>query len=293
MSTNTLQKASANRSRPRKRRIDIKKWILLAFLWALALLFLAPIYYLVISTFKDPEAVATAPFALPSKLDFSQYVKAWNEMQYPRAFMNTFIITTVSVLCSTVLAATCAYSVSRYRSKLNNLGFMLILSSMMIPGQVSLVSLYKLVRDLGLMNKLLGIIIINSSCCVVQPLFLIRGFISTTIPKELEEAAAIDGCSIPQTFFRIVLPLLKPILATVIIINTMGIWNDFLNPMLFLHSRENQTILLEIYRNVGQFSTDWTSMFPMLVLGMAPLAIFYLFMQKYIINGVVSGAVKG
>lgn len=279
---------------PRERRKIEPKYILLGIvLWALAILFLIPIYYMIVSTFKDAEAVTLHPFALPTSLDLTKYVTAWTKMNYPRAFLNTFIITVLSVLFSTLIAAVGAYSIARYRSRFNKFVFALVLSGMMIPGQVSLVSLYNLVRGLGLMDNIYGLALINAGSSTVLPLFLIKSFISTTIPVELEEAACIDGCNIYQTFFLVVLPLLKPVLATVAIITTLGVWNDYLNPMLFLQSRENATILLEINRNIGQFAVDWSGMFPMLVLGIAPLSIFYLLMQKHVISGVITGAVKG
>ena len=110
---------------------------------------------------------------------------------------------------------------------------------------------------------------------------------------ELEEAADIDGCGVLKKFFRVILPLLKPVISTVVIIVTLNVWNEFLTPLLFLQSRENGVILQEVSRNIGQFSTDWTALFPMLMLGVAPLMVFYIFMQKYIIGGVTTGAVKG
>ena len=277
----------------RRWRFQARYLVLGILLWALAIIFLVPIYYMIVSTFKDAEAVTLYPFALPSSIDFGKYIAAWTKMNYPRAFMITFIITSLSVVFSTLIAAAAAYSITRYRSRFNRFVFMLVLSGLMIPGQVSLVSLYNLVRGIGLMDNIFGLVVINAGGCTVLPLFLMKSFISTTIPIELDEAACIDGCNVYQTFFLVVFPLLKPITATVAIITSLGVWNDYLNPMLFLQSRENATILLEINRNIGQFSVDWSGMFPMLVLGIAPLSIFYLIMQKYVISGVISGAVKG
>ncbi|HPT77936.1 MAG TPA: carbohydrate ABC transporter permease [Candidatus Atribacteria bacterium] len=262
-------------------------------LWAIAVVFMLPVYYLIVSTLKGAEEVTLYPFALPKTLNISKYITAWNKMSYPRAFFNTFTITSLSVLFSTLIASVAAYSIARHKSRFNKFVFFLVLSGIMIPGQVSLVSLYNIVRRLGLMDNILGLVVIYSGSSTVLPLFLIKNFISTTIPIELEEAAKIDGCSLYKTFFSIVFPLLRPIIATVIIITALGIWNDYLNPMLFLQSRKNATILLEINRNIGQFAVDWSGMFPMLVLGIAPLSLFYLFMQKYVISGVVAGAVKG
>lgn len=276
-----------------KRNISIKYLCLGCALWVFAIVFLIPIYYMIVSTFKDAQATTLTPFALPKSLDFSKYVVAWVKMNYPRAFFNTFVITALSVGCAILLASVAAYSIARYKSKFNQAVFFLVLSGMMIPGQVNLVSLYNLVRGLGLMDNIYGMVIINAGGCTLMPLFLMRSFISTTIPIELEEAAKIDGCSVYRTFFQVVFPLLRPITTTVAIIMTLSIWNDYLNPMLFLQSRENATILLEVNRNIGQFAVDWSGMFPMLVLGIAPLSIFYLFMQRHIISGVITGAVKG
>ena len=118
-------------------------------------------------------------------------------------------------------------------------------------------------------------------------------FVSSSIPYEIEESAVIDGCGVYGIFLRIVVPLLRPVLATLTIIILLGSWNDYMNPLLFLHSRSRHVILQELNRNMGQFSTDWTRMFPMLVLGILPLSIMYLLLQRYIISGVAAGAVKG
>lgn len=270
-----------------------KNMLLTIIMWIAAIIFIMPVYYLIVSTFKSADDVTLHPFALPKSFDISGYITAWENMTYPRALMNTLIITALTVVASILLAAFAAYSISRYKSKFNKFVFTLILAGMMIPGQVSLVSLYNLVRSLGLVDDIFGIVVINCSGNAMLPLFLFRSFISTSIPVEIEEAAQIDGCSLFKRFFYLVLPLLKPVAATAAIIIALGTWNDYLNPMLFLQSRENSTLLLEVHRNIGQFSIDWISMFPMLVLEVLPLSIFYFIMQKQIISGVAAGAVKG
>lgn len=144
-----------------------------------------------------------------------------------------------------------------------------------------------------LMNTHLGVIMVDVFC-INMPLsiFLIRGFINT-VPKELEEAAFIDGCGTFQCFWKIIFPLLKPIVSTVAILDALSIWNDFMTPLLFIQSSTKQVLLQQVYKNVGPFSTNWTSFFPMLVMATLPLVAFYLLMQKQIIEGVVAGAVKG
>ena len=143
------------------------------------------------------------------------------------------------------------------------------------------------------MNTPFAVILVNVAINTPQAVFLFKEFIEGTVPKELEDAAEIDGCTVFRKFFRVVLPLLTPVISTVVIIVTLNVWNEFMTPLLFLQSREKDVILQEVSRNIGQFATDWTALFPMLMLGVAPLMIFYVFMQKYIITGVAAGAVKG
>lgn len=259
----------------------------------LALIVLIPIYYLIVTTFKDSSEAALAPMALPSSFDIAGYIKAFQEMQYPRAFANTFIITAVSVTGLLVVSSMCGYVLNRKSNhKITHVIFLLILSGIMFPYQMSVLGLYRIIQSMHLMNSLLGIILIDIAINIPFATFLMRSFVST-IPIELEEAAHIDGAGTFRTFRTITLPLMKPILATVAILNTLTIWNDFMGPMYFLQAREKDVILQEVYRNIGQFSTDWVSLFPMMVLGVLPLVVFYLFMQRYIIGGVMNGSIKG
>ncbi|OME44172.1 sugar ABC transporter permease [Paenibacillus odorifer] len=262
-------------------------------MFILALIVAVPLYYLVVTTFKSSYEAGVHPLALPSSLSFESYINAFQKMQYPRAFMNTFIITTLSVIGVILCASMGGYVLNRKGdSKAAKIVFVLILAGIMFPYQMSVLGLYKVVQSLHLMNTLWAVIFINIAVNIPFATFMFRSFI-TTIPGELEEAAKIDGAGFYRVFWVITFPLMKPIIATVAILNSLTIWNDFMGPLYFLQSREKNVILQEVYRNVGQFSTDWNSMFPMMVLGVLPLLIFYLFMQKYIIGGVMNGALKG
>ena len=230
--------------------------VLLAVLWAV------PIYYLIVTTLKSPAEATASPLALPSTINLQNYIDAWQKMEFPRAFANTLFITAMSVFLIVLFGSMAGYALARTSSKLGGRLFLFFLAGLVVPFQM-------------------------------QAVFLFREFVHSTVPVELEEAAEIDGCGTMQKFFTIVFPLLKPVMATVIIIVTLNVWNEFMTPLLFLQSRANDVILQEVSRNIGQFSTDWTAMFPMMMLGVAPLMIFYLFMQKYIIAGVAAGAVKG
>ncbi len=260
---------------------------------ALAVIWFVPIYYLIVTTLKTPQEATLSPLGLPSVFHFENYVNAWSKMQFPRAFGNTLFITVCAVGILVILGSMAGYALARTKSKMGSRIFLLFLAGLTVPFQMNIISLYKIVKSLGLMNTAWAVILVDVAINMPQAVFLIKEFIESSVPIELEEAAIVDGCSVFKRFFTIVLPLLKPVLSTVIILVTLNVWNEFLTPLLFLQSRENGVILQEVTRNIGQFSTDWTALFPMLMLGVAPLMIFYIFMQKYIINGVAAGAVKG
>lgn len=263
------------------------------FIFILTTIWMVPVYYLVVSTFKTGAEVAASPLGLPSNISFVSYVEAFNNMQFPRAFSNTLFIAIMSVVINLAVSTLAAYTLARRNNKVNSIVYMFFLMGMMVPLQMGLSALYKIMSAIHLVNNPFAVILINASGSTVSSIFLIKSFISSAIPNEIEEAARIDGCGVYSILFKIIIPLLKPILATVSIIVMLGTWNDYLNPSLFLHSRDKGVILQEVYRNVGQFSTDWASLFPMLVLGILPLTIIYIFMQRFIISGVTQGSVKG
>ena len=263
------------------------------FMIALAVIWFVPIYYLIVTTLKTPQEATLSPLGLPKVFHFENYVNAWSKMQFPRSFGNTLFITVCAVGILVILGSMAGYALARTKSKMGSRIFLLFLAGLTVPFQMNIISLYKIVKSLGLMNTAWAVILVDVAINMPQAVFLIKEFIESSVPIELEEAAIVDGCSVFKRFFTIVLPLLKPVLSTVIILVTLNVWNEFLTPLLFLQSRENGVILQEVTRNIGQFSTDWTALFPMLMLGVAPLMIFYIFMQKYIINGVAAGAVKG
>lgn len=261
--------------------------ILLAVVWFI------PIYYLIITTFKTAQDATNHPLGLPEKWIFENYVTAWKNMQYPRALGNTVFITACAVALIVILGSLAGYALARTKTKWSGRMFLFFLCGLMVPFQMNIISLYKIVKSIGLMNSVFAVILVNTAINLPQSIFLAKAFVTSTVPLELEEAADIDGIGVFGKFFRIVLPMMKPVISTTTILVTLNVWNEFLTPLLFIQSRENDVILQEVSRNIGQFSTDWTAMFPMLMLGVAPLMIFYVFMQKYIISGVAAGAVKG
>jgi raffinose/stachyose/melibiose transport system permease protein len=257
-----------------------------------AIMFL-PIYYLLATTFKTPREAALNPLGLPVEITLVNYQKAFQAMHYTQALTNNAIILICSVAILIVCSSMAAYVIARSEQKRYRVLFSIFLIGLIVPYQAGLIPLYRIVTSLGLMNTFAGVILINAFCINLPlSIFLFRGFIHA-IPKELEEASAIDGSGTFRTFWTIIFPLLKPIVITVAILDSLAVWNDFITPLLFLQSPNKAVLLQEVYKNVGPFSVDWTSFFPMLALATLPLVVVYLILQRYIIESVVTGAVKG
>lgn len=256
------------------------------------LIALFPIYYLLTTTFKTPAEALLSPLGLPQHITFTNYVKAFRSMDYFNALANNLYIAVIAVSFLVVFSSMASYAITRSSNKAVKFTYSVFLMGLIVPFQVSIIPLYKIISGVKLMNTLSGVAII-AVFCINLPLsiFLFRGFINT-VPKELEEAADIDGCGTFACFWRIIFPLLKPIIATVAILDLLAVWNDFMTPLLFIQDPAKRVMLQKVYENVGPFSTDWTSFFPMLVLATVPLVVFYLLLQRNIIEGVVAGAVK-
>jgi len=214
-------------------------------------------------------------------------------MHFLRALRNNLIIVVFAVLFLILFSSMAAYAIVKGKGRLTKLMFSVFMVGLIIPFQITMFPLLRIAGWLGMINTLPGVIIINVFCINLSlSIFLFRGFINT-IPAELEEASSIDGCGVFKTFRVIIFPLLRPIIATVAILDALAVWNDFMTPLLFLQSRDRGVLLQEVFRNVGPFATNWTVFFPMLVLSVLPMVIIYLVLQRHIIEGVVAGAVKG
>lgn len=271
----------------REKRLYLSDLVLLP----ICVVFLYPFYYMVINTFKPMSEMSFSPTSLPSKLFLDNYLDILSNAQIYRAFGNTLIITVCSVLAIVLIGEMAAYPIAFRKSKLNDAFTIYLMIGFLVPFQAILLSLFEVMQTLHLIDSIWGMIIFycNGSALTV---FLSVGYMNS-IPRELQEAAIVDGCSIPMVFFRIVLPLMKPITSTSVIFNTMWIWNDFISPNIFLNTRSKGTIVLEIFRAKGQFSVDWPRFMTMSVVSIFPILVFYLFMQKHIIKGLTAGAVKG
>ncbi len=279
----------------KKRASD--KWkigdiVLLILVIMLAVLFLFPTFYAFMSSFKTNGEILKDSMALPSRLNFDNFIYLFRETDFPRALRNSTFLTVTSMLLIITVVPMAAYGIERKQSKATKIIYSIFIAGMMIPFQVYMVPLFKQLKVLGLYGTLLGPICIYVAGAGCFGTLLFSSFIRG-IPIELEEAAAIDGCSKFRIFWQIVFPLLKPCTSSMIIINGLGIWNDYLMPSLVLNSNTGATINVEIFSFVDQFTSRWDVVFAGTVCAMLPILIVFLFLQKYFVKGVAAGAVKG
>lgn len=257
----------------------------------IAIIFLIPFYFVIINSVKSFSEILIDAAALPTEILFSNYAKVWEIIQFPRAFWNSLVITVLSNIGIVLISSMAAWKMVRTPGKFSKILFVIIVSAMVIPFQTVMIPLMKLGGALNLINSIPGIIIMYFGFGVPLSLFLYHGFVKT-VPVEIEEAARIDGCSQFGVFWRIVFPLLKPITVTVVILNTLWIWNDYLLPLLVLQSAELRTIPLATSSFFAQYTKQWDMGLAALMLGIAPIIIFFLFLQKHIIKGIAAGSVK-
>lgn len=261
----------------------------------LAALTLVPLFLVVQNSFKSRFYISGDPFALPNKESFvalENYISGLSAGGFFAAFGRSLLITVVSVGLIVLCTSMAAWYLMRVRTALTKGMYYLFVFSMIVPFQMVMYTMTYLVGRAKL-NTVLGMPFIYLGFGAGLSVFMLCGFIRG-IPRELEEAATIDGCNPVQTFFLVVLPLLKPTAVTVAILNTMWIWNDYLLPYLVLGTEKKTVpVAIQIAMQGAYGSTDYGGLMAMLVLAMIPIVVFYLFCQKYIIKGVVAGAVKG
>jgi raffinose/stachyose/melibiose transport system permease protein len=278
------------------KRGPLKK-LLNAAVFLLCLTYLSPVYIVLVNSFKNRAELYEDILAPPGTLSFVYYANAMERMNFPSALANSFIVTVLSILFITILASMCAWMLARSANRLSRIIFMIMVATMLIPFQTLMMPLMQemsgIKRFLGLpmVDTLGALIYMNTGFGASLAVFLYHGFIKT-IPRSLEEAAIIDGCNTFRVFWRIVFPMLKPVTVTVMVLDVIWIWNDYLLPSLVLTSKANRTIPLSTASFFGEFTIQWNMAMAGLMLTIIPVIVFYIFSQKYIIKGVAAGAVK-
>ncbi|MFP3155207.1 carbohydrate ABC transporter permease [Lachnospiraceae bacterium ZAX-1] len=279
--------------------MDAKKanynWPLTVLFTIISIAWICPLLLVLINSFKKKAYISKRPFQLPTGKMFvslDNYVNGIKKIDFFHAFGYSLFITIFSVLFIILCTSMCAWYITRVKTKFTSTFYYFCLFSMIVPFQMVMFTLSKIANMLHLSNPI-GIIFVYLGFGAGLSVFMFCGFIKS-IPLEIEEAAMIDGCTPINTFFQVVLPVLKPTCVTVAILQAMWIWNDYLLPYLVLDIKKYKTIPIAIqYLKGGYGSIDMGAMMAMLVLAIIPIVVFYLASQKYIIEGVVAGAVKG
>lgn len=260
----------------------------------LSILFIAPVIIVLINSFKGQFYISDSPFSLPNALTFSglaNYLNGIEKTNFFTAFLYSLFVTVGSVLLLTLGASMTSWYLIRAKNKVSTVLYYLFVFSMIVPFQMVMFTMSKIANILNLDNPL-GLIILYLGFGAGLSIFIFSGFVKA-IPMEIEEAAVVDGCSPIKMFFSVIFPILRPTAVTVAILNTMWIWNDYLLPYLTI-GNDYKTIPIAIqYLQGGYGARDMGALMAMLVLAIIPIIIFYLICQKYIIKGVVAGAVKG
>ncbi|MGL5693701.1 MAG: carbohydrate ABC transporter permease [Peptostreptococcaceae bacterium] len=295
MESTAIRKKDLN-NKPKSKNKNVGNGITFLVLCALVVVFLAPIIFIIMNSFKGKFFISDNPFSLPTGETFvglTNYINGLEKTGFLDAMGWSFFITILSVLAILLFTSMTAYYITRVKSKLTSAIYYIFVFSMIVPFQMVMFPMVKLADVLHLANPL-GMVALYLGFGSGLSVFMFSGFIKS-IPLEVEEAAMIDGCNPLQTFFHIVLPILKPTAITVAILNAMWIWNDYLLPYLVIGlSTKYKTIPVVIQMLVGSNGNrDMGAMMAMLVLAIIPIIVFYLICQKHIIEGVVAGAVKG
>lgn len=258
-----------------------------------SLIIIFPLYLTIITALKHPEESAKNFFGFPSSLYLGNFVGVFKKANYFMFFRNSVIVTSVSVVLILIFIPMCSYAISRTmeRSKYHKIIFYYLLAGIFVPFQVIMVPLVKYLALLKL-NSILGLIIMHVTLASSQGVFLLVNYIKS-VPRDLEESAYIDGCSIFTAYYKIVIPLIKPMLATIFVLNALWVWNDFQMPLLILNqSPDIWTLPLFQFNFKSQYTFDYNLAFSSYLVAMIPVIVVYVCAQKHIVAGLTQGAVK-
>lgn len=272
------------------RRVGSALIFLFLLLGAVVMLF--PIYMGLLNSVKTQSEMLTNILSFPKELQWGNYPNAFKKIHFFRSLGNTIQIAGVGLIGIIVCASLAGYKLSRTKGKLSASIFALFILSMLIPFHSIMITLVKITKQLSIQGSIYGLGMIYIGLGVSMAIFLYHGFVKS-IPRDLDEAAIIDGCSEFKLFYAVIFPLLLPVTATIAILNLLWIWNDFLLPLLMITNSDHYTLLLSTNMLFGEYSNDWSNILASLILAMLPVVLFYLFLQKYILNGIAEGAIKG
>lgn len=250
-----------------------------------------PFYYILVNTMKTQQQTAASPLALPADINFDNYVTVFENLPIVESFLNTLYVTVISIAVMLIIGSMAAFGVLIGRGRFATVIGAVLIIAFLVPGQATLIPLYRMLAGVQLVDSLNGLIVMYAAGSIFC-YFLIIGYMRA-IPLELFEAARIDGAGAFRIYWSIALPLIRPILVTVGVFQTMWVWNDFITPNVFINSPDKQTLVLQVYAAVGQFTTDWPAFMTLSVIVLIPMVVFFIVAQRQIVSGLISGSVKG
>ena len=274
-----------------RKRFDLLALPKHTLLWLYALVSLSPLFVMLLNSFRTTKEMAMEPLALPEELRFTSYEKAWVTASFETYFINSMFVTVTSVFLGTAVSLLAAYVFARSKRKIFGLLEGVFLSGLLLPVFLAILPIFYLFDTLGLISNLWGLILIYAALSIPFSSFILAAFFRQ-LPVDLEEAARIDGAGHFRTFFSILLPLVRPAIATVVVFRFVPIWNDFFYPLMLMRDRAVYTLPVGLTRFFGEYQTDWATLFAGLTIATIPLVILFLVASKQLVSGLTAGMSK-
>ena len=270
----------------------IKTWILSIAALAVGIVFVSPLYLVFVNSVKTVREIYLSPLGLPVEISWNNFGRVMEKIDFGQALKNPLFFVVFGVAGLLVICSMAAYRLARHRTRVNKFVYLLLVSSILVPFQTVMIPLIKIIASIGLYNTRIGVLLAYYGYGIPFAVFLFYGFLSS-IPREIEEAALIDGGSLFQVYRCIILPLLKPICVTVAVLDVLWIYNDFLLPFVLISDNELRTLPLVMYTFFTAYERPWDLAMASLTMVLTPAIIMFVILQKQITGGIVSGAVKG
>lgn len=270
----------------------IKTWILSIAALAVGIVFVSPLYLVFVNSVKTVREIYLSPLGLPVEISWNNFGRVMEKIDFGQSLKNSLFFVVFGVAGLLVICSMAAYRLARHRTRVNKFVYLLLVSSILVPFQTVMIPLIKIIASIGLYNTRIGVLLAYYGYGIPFAVFLFYGFLSS-IPREIEEAALIDGGSLFQVYRCIILPLLKPICVTVAVLDVLWIYNDFLLPFVLISDNELRTLPLVMYTFFTAYERPWDLAMASLTMVLTPAIIMFVILQKQITGGIVSGAVKG
>lgn len=262
------------------------------FLSLFAIMNIIPIFWMIVNSFKEEQEYAANPFSFPTTLHFSNYTKAWEIANMNIYFLNSLLITFVSLVVTVLLGSLAAYFLARFTFKLRGFTYALFLLGMLVPIHATLIPIFLIMQKMSLIDTYLSLILPYTAFHLSLTVFILEGFMRG-FPKDLEESGIMDGAGVFRIFWSIILPITRPAMATVVILNFIYNWNEYLFALVLITSNSLKTLPLGLANFVGVETASYTLQMSALTIALVPILIFYLLLQKQLVTGMTAGAVKG